>query len=245
MEITGALFFDMKERNFMGRKVPYTFILVILTTAVFLVAQPVKAEDLFTKSHSGSVNPVEGPIIDLGLVNIDGGLVERMFELYNGGSEDLVLKGTFTSCMCTKASIELPDGTVSRDFGMKVPTDWIRVIEPGKRFKVHVKFDPAFHGKDGTGAFRRDIYLITSAAPDDFITSRLPMIRHGSVSKLLLKGKVVTAGEFRSSKPAPPPNKKIGDFRFPATSLDAGVIKQSSPITIKNQTAGSSRTSSF
>jgi hypothetical protein len=213
----------------MNRKMPNIFLLLILSTALLLTIQPVLAEDLKNKTNSGSVNAVKSSIVDLGIVNIDGGMVERVFELYNGDSEDLVLKGAFTSCACTKVTIELPDGTLSRPFGMSIPTDWFGVVKPGQRFKAHVQFDPAFHGKDGTGTFRRDIYLITSASPDDFITSKLPMIRHGSVSKLRLKGKVVTADEYDDRKIARPSSKKVGDFRLPATTFDVGVVKQSGP----------------
>lgn len=213
----------------MDRKVPYIFILLILSTALFLTIQPVRADNLKKKTNSGTVNPVMSPVIDLGIVNLDGGMVERVFELYNGELEDLVLKGAFTSCACTKASIELPDGTISKLFGMSLPTKWFRVIKPGERFKVHVQFDPAFHGKDGTGDFRRDIYLITSASPDDNFSSRLPMIRHGSVSMLRLSGEVVTAEEYNDRKPARTSSEKVGDFRLSATIFDAGVVKQSGP----------------
>ena len=215
----------------MKRKtIPYIFIALILSAAVFLGLQPAQAEDLKKKTNSGSVNPVEGSTVDLGIVNIDGGIVERVFELYNGESEDLVLKGAFTSCACTKVSIELPDGTVSKLFGMSLPTKWFRVIKPGERFKVHVQFDPAFHGKDGTGIFRRDIYLITSASPDDNFSSRLPMIRHGSVSMLRLGGEVVTAEEYKDRIPALSFSEKAGDFQFPVTAHDFGVVKQSGGV---------------
>ena len=213
----------------MGRKVPYIFILVILATAVFMATQTASADDLMKKLNSGTVNSETNPAVDLGMVNIDGGIVERVFELYNGEAEDLVLKGAFTSCACTNASIETPDGTISRPFGMSIPTDWFHVIKPGERFKVHVKFDPAFHGKDGTGAFRRDIYLITSASPNDNFSSSLPMIRHGSVSKLQLRGEAVTADKYKAWPPARSFTEKTGDFRFSATVLDAGVVKQSGP----------------
>jgi len=214
----------------MNRKMPYIFILLILSTALFLATQPVRADDLKKKTNSGTVNPVMSPVIDLGIVNLDGGMVERVFELYNGELEDLVLKGAFTSCACTKVSIELPDGTISKLFGMSLPTKWFRVIKPGERFKVHVQFDPAFHGKDGTGDFRRDIYLITSASPDDNFSSRLPMIRHGSVSMLRLSGEVVTAEEYKDRKPALSFTEKVGDFLFPSTAHDFGVVKQSGGI---------------
>ena len=214
----------------MDRKVSIIFILLALSTAFFLATQPAQAEDLKKKINSGSVSPIMSSEINLGIVNIDGGIVERVFELYNGESEDLVLKGAFTSCACTKALIVLPDGTVSKPFGMSLPTKWYRVIKPGERFKVHVQFDPAFHGKDGTGDFRRDIYLITSAAPDDNMSSRLPMIRYGSVSMLRLSGEVVTADEYKDSIHTVSFNQKVGDFLLPAKVFDAGIVKQSGPV---------------
>ncbi|MCJ7499116.1 DUF1573 domain-containing protein [bacterium] len=214
----------------MGRKVPYIFILVILATAVFMATQTASADDLQKKLNSGSVNPSTAPTLELGIVNIDGGKVKKVFELYNGDAEDLVLKGAFTSCACTNASIETPDGTLSRPFGMSIPTNWFKVIKPGERFKVHVEFDPAFHGKDGTGVFQRDVYLITSASPNENFSSSLPMIRHGSVSKLRLKGVVVTAEEYSVQQFVPRPGKTAGDFRFSATVLDAGIVSQSGPV---------------
>jgi len=216
----------------MDRKVPYISILLILSTVLFLAIQPVRADDLKKKTNSGSVNPVMSPVVDLGIINIDGGIVERVFELYNGESEDLVLKGAFTSCACTKASIVLPDGTVSKLFGMSLPSNWFRVIKPGEKFKVRVQFDPAFHGKDGTGAFHRDIYLITSATPDDNFSSRLPMIRHGSVSMLRLSGEVVTAEEYKERRTDLSFDEKLGDFQFPVTAHDLGVVKQSGGVVL-------------
>ena len=214
----------------MVRKAPYIFLLVILATAVFLATQPASADDLMKKLNSGTVNPATAPALELGIINIDGGKVKKVFELYNGEAEDLVLKGAFTSCACTNARIELPDGTLSRPFGMSIPSNWFKVIKPGERFKVHVEFDPAFHGKEGTGQFKRDIYLITSASPDDNFSSSLPMIRHGSVSQLRLKGVVVTAEEYNVQQPVPRPGKTAGDFRFSNTVFDAGIVNQSGPV---------------
>lgn len=214
----------------MRKTTPHILIPLVLMATMFAGTQPVQAEDLKRKTNSGSVNPVESSIVDLGPVNIDGGLVERVFELYNGESEDLVLKGAFTSCACTKASIELPDGTTSKPFGMSLPSKWYRVIKPGERFKVHVQFDPAFHGKDGTGDFHRDIYIITSASPDDNFSSRLPMIRNGTVSMLRLNGEVVTAKEYRDRVPAVSLSEKAGDFLLPSGTYDFGTVKQSGGV---------------
>jgi hypothetical protein len=208
-----------------------TSIIIFIITALVVGVQTAGAQDLVKKVKSGRVSPIGNPTVDLGLVDIDGGPVDSVFELINGDSRDLVLKGAFTSCACTTAWIELADGSASKSFGMSIPTDWYGVVKPGEKFKIHVRLDPAFHGKDGTGAFRRDIYLISSAPPDDYITHRLPMIRNGSVSLFRLKGEVVNNGEINVS---PPPRtsgpEKVGNFRIGATVVDIGVVKQSSPI---------------
>jgi len=228
-QVHGCPFSVYEREHLMGRKVPQLVIALVLAAAMSLTVQSVFAEDMMSKLNSGSITPRTSPLIDVGTVNIDGGMLDRVFELSNGGSEDLVLKGAFTSCACTKATIELPDGAVSRSFGMSVPTEWFGVVKPGENFKVHVQFDPAFHGKEGTGVFQRDVYLITSASPNDNFSSSLPMIRHGSVSKLRLRGEAVTADKYKAWPPARSFSEKTGDFRFSATVLDAGLVKQSGP----------------
>jgi len=213
----------------MGKKLPPVAAVMIIPVILLLVTRPVSAAGLITKTHSGSVSFLTNPDVDLGTVDMGGGVVERVFEASNGGSEDLVLKGAFTSCACTVVTIETPDGTLSKPFGMPIPTDWFRVIRPGERFKVRVRFDPAYHGKKGTGVFHRDIYLITSAAPGDNGAVELPMVKHGSVSVLRLKGEVVS-----SEEDSPPHTvrvsgiEKAGDFRLATTTFDLGIVKQSS-----------------
>ena len=175
----------------MGRKTLKQALILAFAVAISLAAEPSLADSLKKKVDSGKVASETGPKMDLGDVNIEGGLVKSTFELYNSNLEDLVLKGAFTSCACTKAFIELPDGTISKPFGMSLPGRWFRVIKPGERFKVHVEFDPAYHGKEGRGPFHRSVYLVTSATADDNMSSRLPLIRYGTVSTLTLSGKVL------------------------------------------------------
>lgn len=211
----------------MGRRTLKQALILAFTVVISLAAGPALADDLEMKVDSGKVASITGPDIDLGDVNIDGGLVKSTFELHNGNSEDLVLKGAFTSCACTKAFIELPDGTLSKQFGMSLPGKWFRVIKPGERFKVHVQFDPAYHGSEGVGSFRRSVYLVTSATADDNMSSTLPIVRYGTVSTLRLSGNVLSAADYESQYPEQKFTEKRGDFLFPTKEHDLGVIRQS------------------
>jgi hypothetical protein len=211
----------------MGRRTLKQALILVFTVVISLAAGPSLADDLEKKVDSGKVASVTGPDIDLGDVNIEGGLVKRTFELHNGNSTDLVLKGAFTSCACTKTFIEMPDGTLSKPFGMSIPRNWYRVIKPGERFKVHVQFDPAYHGIKGVGPFRRNVYLVTSATADDNLSSRLPLIRYGTVSTLTLSGKVLSAADYVSRYPKQNFSEVLGDFRFPLKEHDFGVVRQS------------------
>ncbi len=211
----------------MGRKTIKQALILVFTIVLSLAGGPSWADDLETKVDSGKVASETGPDVDLGDINIDGGLVKSTFELYNGNSTDLVLKGAFTSCACTKTFIELPDGTLSKSFGMSLPGKWFKVIKPGERFKVHVQFDPAYHGSKGVGSFRRSVYLVTSATADDNMSSTLPLVRYGTVSTLRLSGNVLSAATYEDRYPEQTLNEKIGDFLFPAKNHDLGVVSQS------------------
>jgi len=211
----------------MGRRTLKQALILVFAIVISLAGNPSWADDLEKQVDSGKVASETGPDVDIGDVNIDGGLVKSTFELHNSNSTDLVLKGAFTSCACTKTFIELPDGTLSKPFGMSLPGKWFRVIKPGERFKVHVEFDPAYHGPKGVGSFRRRVYLVTSATADDNMSSTLPLVRYGTVSTLRLSGKVLSAADYESRYPKPDLNEKIGDFLFPTKEHDFGVVRQS------------------
>ena len=211
----------------MGRRTLKQALILVFTIVISLAGSTSWADDLETKVDSGMVASETGPDVEIGDINIDGGLVKKTFELHNGNSTDLVLKGAFTSCACTKTVIELPDGTLSKPFGMSLPGKWFRVIKPGERFKVHVEFDPAYHGPKGVGSFRRNVYLVTSATADDNMSSTLPLVRYGTVSTLRLSGNVLSAAEYDNLYPKQSLNEKIGDFVFPTKDHDFGVVRQS------------------
>lgn len=145
-----------------------------------------------TPFPSGNMTPLGPTSFDLGTVQLTGGILEREFEFYNGSATDLILGGAFTSCMCTTASFLLPDGTSSEPFGMSRPDGWSATIKPGQRFRILVRFDPAFHGDKGLGPFRRFVYVVSSAPSDGYFTARQKQIPQATVGKLGLSGSVAS-----------------------------------------------------
>jgi len=182
---------------------------------------PIRAVD------SGKIAAVDGTEYDWGYINISGGNVDHTFALSNSGDDDLVLKGAFTSCACTKVTIELPDGTVSPTFGMKYPKGWAAIIKPGEEFKVTLQLDPMFHGPNETGPLTRSGFLVTSAPHDDALSNRLPMIKNGTVTRVKASGLVVSEEDFLKTSSTRRYRHALGDFRFLEKEADFSVIKQS------------------
>lgn len=180
--------------------------------------------------NAGRVSSAETLEFDWGNINIQGGKVRHTFTLQNGGSEDLILKGAFTSCGCTKATIALADGHVSPGFGMNVPNNWTRAVKPGERFTVTVEFDPLFHGPKDVGPITRAVYLVTSAPADGRVSRQMRSIESGTVTEMRVRGKVLSEDDFGKAGRDARYTNGIGDFRFPETEFDFGVIKQSGGI---------------
>lgn len=117
---------------------------------------------------SGNINEIEiNPnFLDLGEVAINGGIVEKVYELKNTSNQPVVLNNIVTSCMCTQANISLGD-KASRYFGMEHPGDRNPnlkfEIPAGETAQITVKFDPAAHGPTGTGPFDRVVSLTFNA----------------------------------------------------------------------------------
>jgi len=66
----------------------------------------------------GVITPLDELVYDWGDISIEGGDVDHGFHFRNDGEGDLILTGALTSCMCTEAYFELPDGSMSPSFGM-------------------------------------------------------------------------------------------------------------------------------
>ena len=72
-----------------------------------------RAEVLGTKAH------------DWGEIDIEGGNVEKIFQLKNTGETDLEITNFRTSCMCTEAQVTIT-GIDSPVFGMHTRSGWKR-----------------------------------------------------------------------------------------------------------------------
>ena len=86
---------------------------------------------------------VHGPHLTLdpeeynfGKIRQSGGVVSKTFNVFNNGSEDVVIDEVLTSCSCTTAKIDK------------------KLLRPGERGALTVIFDPNYHFEDDGRFFR-------------------------------------------------------------------------------------------
>lgn len=84
---------------------------------------------------------------DFGAVRQSGGVVSTVFELYNDGSEQVIITGTPASCSCTSAEVD-------KD-----------TLVPGERGTLIVRFDPNYHYED-EGRFFRTVVVKSNVSGD-------------------------------------------------------------------------------
>ena len=97
----------------------------------------------FFSTNQPSVERVHGPHLvlapqeyDLGIVKQSGGLVSRAFDVFNNGSESVLINDILTSCSCTSATITT------------------KTIKPGEHGTLTMTFDPNYHFEDEGKFFR-------------------------------------------------------------------------------------------
>lgn len=98
---------------------------------------------------------------DWGDIPINGGKVEKIFDIKNDGSGTLELFNVSTSCMCTTARLILGDRK-SPEFGMHGKSSYKMEVPSGETAQLKVVFDPAFHGPSGVGPIDRKIKVETN-----------------------------------------------------------------------------------
>lgn len=107
-----------------------------------------------------------------GQIDIDGGNVEKTFQIRNSGDSDLEITNFKTSCMCTETQISI-NGEQSPIFGMHTRSGWKGVVEPGETANINVVFDPLFHGPQGTGPITRIVSFDTNDSSNRTMEFRL------------------------------------------------------------------------
>jgi hypothetical protein len=135
--------------------------LLLIFAGVFLLGK--NTAQVAGTVSAGPLNIEASPsFYDLGEVPINGGIVTKEYEIKNTFGKSITLKKISTSCMCTKASVEVEDKK-TKFFGMEGHGDAnppVNIeIGEGKTAKVVVRFDPAAHGPQGVGSFDRVVWL--------------------------------------------------------------------------------------
>ena len=96
-----------------------------------------------------------------GPISMARGKVTHRYPITNSGTEPIVIRKLYTSCMCTTAAL-VKNGKAGEAFGMPghSPIPTINVpINPREEAFVEVIFDPAAHGPAGVGPIERVVTL--------------------------------------------------------------------------------------
>ena len=96
-----------------------------------------------------------------GPISMARGKVTHRYPITNSGTEPILIRKLYTSCMCTTAAL-VKNGKAGEAFGMPghSPIPTINVpINPREEAFVEVIFDPAAHGPAGVGPIERVVTL--------------------------------------------------------------------------------------
>lgn len=97
---------------------------------------------------------------DFGEVAVSGAPVEAFFTLKSIDQNPTQIVAAYTSCMCTTAILDFPDGNSEGPFGMPghdAPVRLDRDLGADEAISVTVHFDPGAHGPDAVGPVERTV----------------------------------------------------------------------------------------
>lgn len=100
-----------------------------------------------------------------GPVSMARGKVTHRYPITNAGTEPVVIRKLYTSCMCTTAAL-VKNGKAGEAFGMPghTPIPTINVpINPREEAFIEVIFNPAAHGPAGVGPIERVVTIENDA----------------------------------------------------------------------------------
>ena len=143
---------------------------IILVLGILLIT---KTQPPLLEGSNGAKIELLTPLAhDFGEINIDGGLVEQVFKIKNGGNAPIEIANFKTSCMCTEAQVSI-NGENSPIFGMNTRSVWKGVVNQGEIADIKVVYDPMFHGPDGVGVMTRMVTFNTNDLENESIEFRI------------------------------------------------------------------------
>jgi hypothetical protein len=147
--------------------------LVVVIGGLVVVARPgavsAPPEQVQAAAPSGPRTPGQLRAIrtryNFGTVSMARGKVTTVFRIANTGSDPVVIRKLYTSCMCTTAAL-VKNGKSSDAFGMAghtpIPTIDVPLTSKDDA-AIEVVFDPAAHGPAGVGPIERVVTVENSA----------------------------------------------------------------------------------
>lgn len=148
-----------------------TLIIVGITIAAFVGIIWLATPDQKAPAQAGVSGEVSKVLItqenkfDFGTISMAAGKVTHAFKFKNTSAEPLTITTTYTSCMCTSATLVVggvrkgPFGMPGHGFLPKLS----EIVSAGEEIEVEVVFDPAAHGPAGVGPISRAVTLETSS----------------------------------------------------------------------------------
>ncbi len=146
---------------------------VLVLGGVIIAAQPgpaaksptaVELVKASAPSSAGQLTAAQAKF-SFGPISMARGKVIHRYPITNAGTEPLLIRKIYTSCMCTTAAL-VKGGKKSDAFGMPghTPIPTINVpINPQEEAFVEVVFDPAAHGPAGVGPIERVVTIENNA----------------------------------------------------------------------------------
>lgn len=139
-------------------------VLVARPGAVSAPAEQVQAADPGAPRTPGQLRAIRTKY-NFGTVSMARGKVTTVFRITNTGTEPVVVRKLYTSCMCTTAAL-VKNGKSSDAFGMAghtpIPTIDVPLTSKDDA-AIEVVFDPAAHGPAGVGPIERVVTVENSA----------------------------------------------------------------------------------
>jgi hypothetical protein len=146
-------------------------ILVIGGAIIAAMPEPGASKSTTVESGSigslGSVGSLSALVtkFNFGSISMAAGNVTHRYSISNTGTDPVLIRKIYTSCMCTTAAL-VKSGRKSAPYGMPghgpIPT--INVpMNPGEDAIIEVVFDPAAHGPAGIGPIDRNITIENDA----------------------------------------------------------------------------------